>query len=728
MTTTETTTREHERTSELRLDVLGMTCGSCAARVERTLNKQPGVHANVNFATGEAVVRLDDGAPSLDDLRAAVRERGYDVRLHVDEREAAARRDERAWRRRLTLAAPLAIATMVLGMTGMDDAWARWAAFALATPVEFVAGWPFLRGAARLARHRAANMDTLIAIGTLAAFAYSVWALVAGGSMRSLYFESAAVVVAFVALGRWLEARAKGKASQALRHLLELGAKDARVLRNGKELRVPVDSVQAGWSLKVLPGEKIPVDGVIVEGTAAVDESMLTGESVPVEKRPGDHVAAATIDVDGVIVFEATRVGDGTTLAQIVRLVAEAQGSKAPIQRLADRVAGVFVPVVLAVAAVTAAVWFALDGTLGSALVPAVAVLIVACPCALGLATPAALMVGTGRGADLGIVIRGADILERSRAIDTVVFDKTGTLTEGRMRVVDLAGPDEVLERAAAVAGGSDHPIARAIVDAARARGMIVPAVAGFRSVAGRGMSGVVDGTAVSVGRRSFLEELGLGTPPDVARRGEAFAAAGSTTWVGWDGRVRGALAVADTVRPSAARAVGRLREMGLRVVLLTGDHEATATAIARSVGIDEVLAEVRPEEKVAAVRELQATGRRVAMVGDGINDGPALAQADLGIAVGGGSDVAIEASDLTLVSGDPEGVPRALALSRRTFRTIAQNLGWAFGYNVAAIPLAAAGLLNPMIAGAAMALSSVSVLANSLRLRRFASAEPPRA
>jgi cation-transporting ATPase V/Cu+-exporting ATPase len=703
---------------ELRLDVVGMTCGSCAARVERTLNKQPGVVASVNFATGEALVRLEDGAPELEVLRRAVQARGYDLRVHVDEAEEAARREERAWLLRLAVAWPLGIATMVLSLAWMDETWARWTAFALATPVQLYAGWPFLRGAAVRARNRSANMDTLIAVGTLAAYAYSVWAL---GGMDDLYFDTSAVIIAFIALGRWLEARAKGRASQAIKRLLEMGAKEARVVRGDKELRLPVDAVQVGWLVRVLPGEKIPVDGRVVEGSAAVDESMLTGESVPVEKSFGAEVAGATVDLDGVLVIEATRVGEETALAQIARLVAEAQGSKAPIQRLADRVAGVFVPVVMAIAAVTAAGWYVADGTVRDALVPAVAVLIIACPCALGLATPAALMVGTGRGAQLGILIRGAEVLERSRSVDTIVFDKTGTLTEGRMRLVAAAGCVETLERAAAVEAGSEHPIARAVVEGAAERRIVVPRADEFRAIAGRGARAVVDGREVVVGRRSLLEREGLHVPPSVERYAEDFESQGHTVfWVGWDGEAAGVVAVADTVKPGAAEAVAALHRLGVRVAMITGDNRATAAAIAAQVGIDRVLADVQPEDKVEEIRRLQGEGRVVAMVGDGINDGPALAQADLGIAIGTGTDVAIEASDVTLISGDLDGVVRAVGLSRRTFGTIAQNLFWAFGYNVAAIPLAAFGLLNPIIAGAAMAMSSVSVLANSLRLRRF--------
>jgi len=726
---TDTVVREQSE-QELRLDVLGMTCGSCAARVEKTLNKQPGVEASVNFATGEAVVRLAEGAPTFEALRRAVLDRGYDIRKHIDETEEAARREERAWLRRLLVAWPLGIATMVVSMLWMDEAWARWAAFLMATPVQFYAGWPFLKGAAIRARSLTANMDTLIALGTMAAYLYSVWALFSsldelrmgmGMELPSLYFESSAIIIAFLSLGRWLEARAKGRASQAIKRLLEIGAKDARVLRGDKELRIPADAVQVGWTLKVLPGEKVPVDGRVLEGTAAVDESMLTGESVPVEKRPGDEVAGATVNTDGVLVIEATRVGQDTALAQIARLVAEAQGSKAPIQRLADRVSGIFVPVVMGIAAVTAIAWYLIDGTFEGALVPAVSVLIIACPCALGLATPAALMVGTGRGAQMGVLIRGAEILERSRSVDTVVFDKTGTLTEGRMSLEDVVGDERTLGLAAAAEAGSEHPIARAVVDGARLRGARVAGATDFRSSAGLGVSARVEGLEVLVGRRGFLTEAGIDVPEDLDAAAERLEAQGKTAfWVGWQGRARGVLAVADTMKDGAPGAVVGLHDMGIQVAMMTGDNRATGEAIAQRVGIDRVLAEVRPEDKVEGIRHLQAEGRVVAMVGDGINDGPALAQADLGIAIGTGTDVAIEASDITLMRGELGGVVSAIRLSRRTFRTIQENLFWAFGYNVAAIPLAALGLLNPMIAGAAMAMSSVSVLANSLRLRRF--------
>jgi heavy metal translocating P-type ATPase len=708
------------REKELQLDVKGMTCGSCVQRVEKALLKQPGVlEARVNLATAECTLRVGEEAPPFEDLKAAVQARGYDIEVHRDRPDHdPTRQEEREWLRRVWVAWPLGIAVMVLSLFWMDPSWARWSAFALATPVQFWAGWPFIDGAVRRAKSLSANMDTLIALGTLTAFGYSVWGLFADDV---LYFDTAALIIAFLLLGKYLEARARGRAGQAIKRLLELGAKEAHVVRGGREFLMLVDQVKVGDLVRVRPGEKIPTDGVVEEGSSAVDESMLTGESIPAERGPGDEVIGGTLNSDGTLLVRTTRVGGETALAQIVRLVAEAQSSKAPIQRLADRVAGVFVPVVIGIAAVTVAGWLLATGDARDAVVAAVAVLIIACPCAMGLATPAAIMVGTGRGAQLGVLIRGGAVLERSRRIDVVVFDKTGTLTEGRMRLVDVVGDERALAQAAAAEAGSEHPIARAVVEGAEARGLPVPVATGFRSVAGLGVRAEVEGSDVLVGRRRLLEEEGFAIPDWLVDEAGRLESEGKTVfWVGASGKAVAALAVADVLKQGAPEAIDALQRLGVDVAMITGDNEATAEAIGREAGIDRVMAEVMPADKVEEVRRLQAEGRVVAMVGDGINDGPALAQADLGIAIGTGTDVAIEASDLTLIGGEPQGVVTAIRLSRRTFRTIVENLFWAFGYNVVLIPLAAFGLLNPILAGAAMAFSSVSVVSNSLRLRRF--------
>jgi copper-transporting P-type ATPase V len=705
---------------ELALDVYGMTCGSCVMRVEKALRSQHGVlDARVNLATEEAVVTFNDDAPSFEELQAAVKKNGYDISFHEDRlHDEVTRTEERAWLRRIIVAWPLALTVMIISMAFMDATWARWTAFALATPVQFWGGWPFLKGAAKRVRKLSANMDTLIALGTLTAYFYSVWALSADAV---LYFDSAAIIIAFLLLGKYLESRARGRASEAITRLLELGAKEAHVVREGREILIPVDQLKIGDLIRVRPGEKVPVDGVVVQGASAVDESMLTGEFVPVEKGVADEVIGASLNTDGTLLVRTTKVGKDTALAQIVKLVGDAQSNKAPIQRLADRVAGVFVPVVIVIALGTAFAWMVATGDVRSSVLPAVAVLIIACPCAMGLATPAAIMVGTGRGAQMGVLIRGGEVLERARGINLIVFDKTGTLTEGRMFLADVVGGEEALRLAAGAEAGSEHPIARAVVAGAMDRGITVPEALSFRSVAGVGVRAEVDGVRVTVGRRRLLERDGCEIPVWLDEEAARLEAVGKTVfWIAWDDKARGVLAVADVLRAEARETVQALHRLGLDVAMITGDNRVTAEAVGAQVEIDSILAEVLPGDKAAEVRGLQARGKVVAVVGDGINDGPALAQADLGISIGTGSDVAIEASDITLIRGDLAGVVTAIELSRRTLRTIVQNLVWAFGYNVVLIPAAAAGLLNPIFAGAAMAFSSVSVVTNSLRLRRF--------
>ena len=703
---------EQETPQEIRLDLEGMTCASCAARIEKKLNRLDGVEATVNYATEQATVHAAPGV-SVHDLVGAVESVGYRAQIaqpaeaaHAAGEHAEHRHDEplRVLTRRLTLAivltVPVALLAMVPPLQFRD--W-EWVTLVLSTPVVFWSGIGFHRAALKNARHLGASMDTLISIGTLAAWLWSTVVLV--GSLEAhVYFEVAAVVTTLIVLGRFLEARAKGRSSEAIRKLLELGAKEARLLRDGEEVLVPIAELQVGDLFVVRPGEKLATDGAVVEGESAIDASMLTGESVPVEVAVGSDVAGATVNTYGRLVVRATKVGADTALAQIARLVDAAQSGKAPVQRLADRVSAIFVPIVIVISLLTLAGWLASGAGASAAFTAAVSVLIIACPCALGLATPTALMVGTGRGAQLGILIKGPQILEQTRRVDTIVLDKTGTVTEGKLELAEVvllngARRDEVLRLAGAVEAASEHPIAQAVVRAARAEVGELPAVSSFRNEPGVGVSGSVEGRLVAVGR------------------------SGGRIEVSWDGEVRATIVVRDTVKATSAEAIRELKELGLTPVLLTGDAEEAVQRVAAEVGIDRVLAEVYPDDKVREIARLQQAGHVVAMVGDGVNDAPALAQADLGLAIGTGTDIAIEASDLTLVSGDLRAAADAIRLARKTLRTIKGNLFWAFAYNVAAIPLAVAGLLNPIVAAAAMACSSLFVVSNSLRLRSFRSA-----
>ena len=703
-----------------------MTCASCAIRIEKRLNRLEGVTATVNYASEQAAVAFDPKQVAVDDLIAAVGAAGYHAALP---REALGAEDAAApYRLRLLLGVALSVPLLVLAWVppARFPGW-EWLALVLATPVVAWGGWPFHRAAAINARHGAATMDTLVSVGPLAAWSWSTIVLL-GGIHEDVYFDAAAVITTLILLGRYLEGRAKRRSGAAIRALLALGAHQARVLRGGDEVLVPIEELRAGDRFVVRPGEKVATDGVVERGELAVDQSMLTGESVPVEVGPGDEVTGATINTSGRLVVRATKVGSATALAQIARLVAQAQAGKAPVQRLADRVSGIFVPIVIGLSLATLAGWLVAGAATATAFTAAVAVIVIACPCALGLATPTALMVGTGRGAQLGILIKGPEVLEQTRQVTTIVLDKTGTITEGRMAVsAVVAAPgvaeDDLVRLAAAAEAASEHPIARAIAAYGRERLGTLPEVDSFENRAGLGIQATVEGHALSVGRPSFLVGSGVTLPAVLSAEVERLEGAGNTVvGVAWDGEAQGLVAVADRVRSTSGEAITSLRRLGLTPVLLTGDNERTARAVAGEVGIDRVLANVLPDGKAAAIRDLQQQGEIVAMVGDGVNDAPALAQADLGLAIGTGTDVAIEASDLTLVSGDLRAAADAIRLARRTLGTIKGNLFWAFAYNVAAIPLAMAGLLNPIIAAAAMACSSLFVVSNSLRLRRFRS------
>ncbi len=742
-------------TSTVDLEIEGMTCSSCAARIEKKLNRMPGVEATVNYATEKAHVVLPVGT-SVDDAIAVVQATGYAATLPSlsggDDRVAMD--DVAALRRRVLITAILSIPVVAMAMVPVlqFDYW-QWVSLALATPVVTWGAYPFHRAAWVNARHGAATMDTLVSVGVTAAYAWSVYALVWGGAgvpdMRmpftflphedssgpEIYLEVAAGVTVFILLGRYFEAKAKARSSDALRALAALGAKDASVLREGVELRVPITDLRVGDLFVVRPGEQIATDGAVVEGASAVDASMVTGEPVPVEVTVDDAVVGATVNVSGRLVVQATRVGSDTQLARITALVEQAQSGKAPVQRLADRVASVFVPIVMVLALLTLIGWILTTGDVQMAFTAAVAVLIIACPCALGLATPTALLVGTGRGAQLGILIKGPQVLESTRLVDTIVLDKTGTITTGRMAMVDVVaapGVDtgDLLRWVGSLEDASEHPIAVAVAAGAREMVGDLRPVESFQSSGGRGVQGVVDAVAVVAGRPEWLtSEWSLSAPVELAEaRREQESHGRSVVMVAADGVIVGLVSVADAVKPTSAQAITELRGLGLRPVLLTGDHEAAARSVAAEVGIDDVIAGVLPEEKVATVERLQESGAIVAMVGDGVNDAAALAQADLGMAMGTGTDVAIEAADLTLVRGDLRSAVDGLRLSRRTLAIIKGNLFWAFAYNAAAIPLAMAGLLNPLVAGAAMAFSSVFVVSNSLRLRRFSSVTATRA
>ncbi len=721
----------------LTLDITGMTCASCVRRVERALSKVDGVEsANVNFASETALVTADGELP-VDALLAAVQKAGYAAQEAAAGDDRGGDREGHA-RRTLTLvifgavlAIPTVILTMAMDIAGLSVVSPRvhgWIVLALATPIQVVLGWRYYKGSYASLRHLNPNMDVLIALGTSVAYAFGFWVVV-WNQPYNMFFDVSAAVLVFITMGKYFEERSKGVASSAIRALLNLSAKSARVLRDGQEAEVPIEQVGVGDVFIVRPGEKVAVDGVVREGYSALDESMITGESLPVEKRAGDAVVGGTVNQNGVLHVEATAVGEATTLARMAKMVEEAQGSKAPIQKLVDQVAAVFVPVVIVIALGTALAWGLAAGDWTGAMTAAVAVLVIACPCALGLATPTAIMVGTGIGAERGILVKNAEVLERTRTLDVIVLDKTGTLTEGRPQVTDavptgVMSEQMLLTLVAAAEQNSDHPLSRAVVDAAVDAGYELPAATEFESLTGRGVVATVDGRRVAAGNRRLLDEQGIAVDAAAGEELTRLEEAGRTViFAAVDGRIEGVIGIADEVKKNAARAVAALHDLGLRVVMMTGDNERAAARVAEAAGVREWRASARPEDKLELVRELQGEGLSVAMAGDGVNDAPALAQADIGIAMSTGTDVAIEAGDITLLHGDISKVAEAIALSRQTLTTIKQNLVWAFGYNVVAIPIAALGFLNPIIAGGAMAFSSVSVMTNSLRLQSKARA-----
>ncbi len=715
----------------VRLDIEGMTCSACAARVEKALKKVEGIgEVNVNIATNKATIEYLSSETNIKEMQLAVENAGYkakkEQKVDVDKQKEAREKEIKNLKTLFIISTILSLpllSAMFVDMAGMDTILSNgWFQFILATPVQFIVGWRFYKGAYHSLKGGGANMDVLVAMGTSAAYFYSIYMLLVG--MNHFYFESSAVIITLIILGKLMEAIAKGKTSEAMKKLMGLQAKTAKVIRNGEEKDIPVEEVEVGETIIVRPGEKIPVDGEIIEGKSTVDESMLTGESIPVEKVIGEEVIGSTINKHGTFKFKATKVGKDTALSQIIKLVEEAQGSKAPVQRLADKVSGIFVPIVVVIAILTFIIWYVVSGDINPAMVASVSVLVIACPCALGLATPTAIMVGTGKGAENGILIKGGEHLERAQKTDTIIFDKTGTITKGKPEVTDILTYDldekEVLRISASAEKSSEHPLAEAIVNDANSKEILLSDVSDFEAIPGHGIYSTLDKKEIYLGNRRLMDRENI----DISKASseiERLENEGKTAMIlAIDKELKGIIAVADTIKESSKRAIEELKNMHIDVYMITGDNQRTANAIAKQVGIENVIAEVLPEDKAANVEKIQSQNKKVAMVGDGINDAPALAQADIGFAIGTGTDVAIEAADITLMRGDLMEIVTAIRLSKKTMKTIKQNLFWAFAYNTAGIPIAALGLLNPMIAGGAMAFSSVSVLTNSLRLKKF--------